>query len=666
MREELESAKADSTLQDVLRRIGPPQLGSFLAEGAGFRIRTEEEPAPEASGAGVYLLQGTDLLVKRRLEYSKRLRTVKQRISITNTSDACSPPIRTLDVFHLPLTVLVKDGPWAHSLGGGLTDGFYPPRAYREDEVRFGLARPWEPDDPSFTRWWVARRFYRISSGPGGWSSSVSLPLLQIGWNGEDGEIGLWAALEWSGRWELEIAAGRDWRFSFHGGPQVDGLVLDPGETLRLPPVHIGVFDDRTDGFNAIRRYIAECLSPDVEGERPHPFTGYFHWFGIEEHVNDALMHRQADRASELGLEYFEVDAAWYGDASANFADGVGNWERVDEKKFPNGLKPLAEYVKARGMRFGLWFEPERGRLGSDWVTRHPDWYWKGPNPKSFHLDLTKREVQDYLIQTLSMWIERLDIRWLRWDYNHEPGPYWDLEDPTGKIQFGYYEGLYRVLDTLLERHQNLMIDNCASGGNRVDFGMLARAGTMVISDHGEDPHVCRLMQTGGSRWLPGNYMNSSIYTGERDGDDFVGPLELMSRMGGAFSLSGHIANWSHRQVERVKRHLEAYRSYRHLLMKDFHPLLPYPRSIDDWDAVQFLDPAAGEAVVLTYRFEGDRSALRVKPRRLNPESVYQIVDPFTADPPAERSGAEIEREGLAVELERNSARILHLKPRQE
>jgi len=329
-------------------------------------------------------------------------------------------------------------------------------------------------------------------------------------------QTGLWTALEWSGRWELVFGTEqRDGRFVFRGGPRVKGLVLAPGESLRLPKAHLGIFGgpgiSYEDGLNAVRRYIAEAVSPDIEGRRPWPTIAYHDWFGIEETVTDSLLRKQADRAAELGTEYFEVDASWYAGAGQNFSDGVGNWERVDTTKFPQGLEPISQYVRSKGMRFGLWFEPERGRKGSDWHRQHPDWYWDCGHPFNLHLDLTRTDVQDALVQMLSSWIEKLDIRWLRWDYNQPPGAFWDRVDPTGKIQFAYVAGLYRVRETLLSRFPNLNIDTCASGGNRIDFGVLRSSCTMVISDHAEDPHICRLMQTGGARIFPANYMNSSF-----------------------------------------------------------------------------------------------------------------------------------------------------------
>ncbi len=670
MRKQLEKAGSGETLRDVLARIGPTELAPFLREGAGFEIQVN---APNVKmerigGSGLrYRFTETGLVAEVAVEFSAELGTAVQAVTLTNEGQAPTPPLRALHAFYLPLEVKVKDAPYACGFGGGLTNGYYPPRAYRPEEVSFGKARPWEPDNPGFTRWWVAQRFYTLSSGPDGRSANPNLPLMLVGWQIPDGEVGLWAALEWSGRWEMQFGADRDWRFYFRGGPKVQNMVLEPGETIRLPRMHVGVYGGaaatRADGFNRIRRYVAEALVPDVEGRRPWPFIAYSHWFGIEEKVTAKILRPQVDRAAELGLEYFEIDAGWYGGSTENFANGVGNWERVDEDKFPGGLEPFAEYVRSKGMRFGLWFEPERGRLGSDWVTQHPDWYWNAGSPVNFHLNLTQRQVQDYLIQTLSTWIERLDIRWLRWDNNQAHGPFWDKIDPTGKIQFAYLEGLYRVFDTLLERFPNLMIDNCAGGGQRIDFGTLRRAGTMVISDHAEDPHICRIMQTAGSRVFPGNLMNSSIYVGERDGEALLGPLELISRMAGSITLCGHIAKWSRRQTRLVRKYLDGYRSFRHLLMKDFYALTPYPRSADDWDVVEFLDPTTGEAVIMAYRMRGDERIRTVTPKRLNPAKTYEVVDPFSTAKPRQMSGRTLMERGLRFVLAPDSAGVRHLRP---
>ena len=602
MRALLDPAGPGETLRDALGRIGPPEGAPFLLEGPGFDVRlaqgaAEIERIVVADGvrAGLPPRRHRGLRPRRH----RVLRVAGGRRAAGDADQrgrgAVAPPAGAARLRPAPGGAAPARPPRlrpGRRADARDTTRRAPIARRRSASGRPGAGSRSTPASPAGS---PAGGRICWSSEPGGRSSNPNLPLhagrLEAS---RAGEVGLWAALEWSARWHAALRdrprTGGSSSAADHG---CRTWCSRPGESLPLPRVHVGAWGGRgataEDGFNHLRRHVRDALAPDVMGQRPHPFVAYDHWFGIEQRLTEPLLRRQVDRAAELGLEYFVMDAGWYGGASENFANGVGNWERVDETKFPAGLEPLAGYVRSKGMHFGLWFEPERGRRGSDWVTQHPTWYWDIGNPVNLQLDLTQGEVQDGLIELVSAWIRRLDVRWLRLDFNQQPGPFWDRVDPTGKVQFAYVEGLYRVWDTLLARHPDLMIDNCASGGNRIDFGTLRRAGTMVISDHAEDPHVCRLMQTGGARVFPANYMNSSVYVGEHDGDA-CGPLELISRMGGSLTLCGHIAGWSAGHASRVRRLLDGYRAVRHVLMGDFYRLTTYPRSPDDWDVVQFLE----------------------------------------------------------------------------
>ena len=661
-----------ATLSELLAALSGPTHRAALRPGPGFGLEfTTGEAQLEPAGPGRYRATSTFLEAQVALEVFPEHGVAVQQVTLTNIGAAPTPPLRALHAVALPLEVRTQNKPFAARVGGGLTDGFYPPRAYQVERVTFGKARDWDPEKASFTRWWIGKGIYRLANDEAGWSANPMLPLIVAGWEAEEGEAGLWASLEWSARWELAFGTQKpDWLFALWGGPRVKGLVLAPGETLALPKVHVGVFvghsAHQADAFNSVRRYVRDAIAPDVEGQRPHALVAYHHWFGIEENLSETLLMKQADRAAELGAEYFEVDAAWFAGGVSNFADGVGNWERVDAAKFPIGLEPLADYVRAKGMRFGLWFEPERARKGSDWLTQHPAWYWDVGNPVNFMLDLTRTEVQDALIKMLSQWIARLDIRWLRWDHNHPLGQSWDKVDPTGKVQFAYVAGVYRVRRELIGRFPNLLIENCAGGGNRIDFGILRSSASQVISDHPEDPHVCRIMQTGGARALPANYTNSSFYVGPADPERAIGPLELMSRMAGSISLSGYIANWSEQQAAQVKHYLDGYRTFRHLLIQDFYPLAPYPRDETGWDVVEFVDPATGEAVVLAYRVRGDTQRQQVRPVKLLAERRYRAIDPVGGRKLRSETGAALMAKGLRVSLEPDSAAIIHLRPETE
>lgn len=668
MKKQLKKAKAGSTLRELARTVGPDGLADFLRESTGMALSLDGKSVrPTQVDGNRYAFGESGIEATIELSIAEGLGTVVQKVRLVNTGPATSPIINRIDVVDLPLTVRTKDRIKALSIGGGTTNGFYPTPAYREEIVDFGTPREWEDPEPSFTRWWVAQRFYRVQSGSDSLSSVEKWPVLVTGWDGPQGMLGLWTAMEWSGRYQIELGCENSWQFYLRGGPSVKGMVIAPGETVELPAAHVGFWagEGLEDGANSVRRQMAQVVSPDVQGKRPWPYAAYHHWFGIEHHITEELAKKQIDVAAELGLEFVEIDAGWYGDATNNFADGVGNWERVDELKFPNGLEPVAEYAKSKGIGFGLWFEPERGRLGSDWLKQHPEFYWSGNGGVNRHLNLTRRDTQDALIEMLSTWISKLDIRWLRWDYNHgSPNQFWDAEDASGKLQFAYFAGLYRVWDTLIERHPNLMIDNCAGGGRRSDFGTLGRSGTMVQSDHAEDAHICRMMQTGGARFLPGNYMNASVYNSERDPEERFSHFEIVSRMAGAISLTGYLSKWSSALRAQVKKLINGFKSYRHLLMKDFHRITPFPRTADDWDVVEFLDTDSGEAVMLAYRVEGPEDSRTLAPVRLNRSVTYRIVDPFTQSELGTASGSELMEKGLQIELGTHDALVRHLIPK--
>jgi hypothetical protein len=157
--------------------------------------------------------------------------------------------------------------------------------------------------------------------------------------------------------------------------------------------------------------------------------------------------------------------------------------------------------------------------------------------------------------------------------------------------------------------------------------------------------------------------MQGQIYVGERDPDDATGPLELLSRLAGSFTLGGHIASWTPRQVRRVRRYLEGHRTYRHLLTKDFYRLSPIPRDDGDWDVVQFADPATGEAVILAYRVRGQRSSRVVRPRGIRSDETYVIGDPFSDRRFEMQSGLALAERGLRLSLGPESALVRHLRP---
>ena len=201
---------SDHDLVALLRRIGPVGLAGGLGDGPGFRVRfvgQESQQTVPVHEPARQRFSGCDLIAEVSLEFDEALGVSVRQVTLTNTGSEPTPPIRDLNAFYLPLKLDVGDQPFACSLGGGLTEGIYPPHAYRPERVCFGKARDWTPPNPSFTHWWVAQPFYVLESEPGGRSAVPYLPLILVGWNTDEGQVGLCAAMEWSGRWQMRFGA---------------------------------------------------------------------------------------------------------------------------------------------------------------------------------------------------------------------------------------------------------------------------------------------------------------------------------------------------------------------------------------------------------------------------------------------------------------------------
>jgi len=569
-------------------------LATLLLDTPGFRVGNPEFTfeLESENDETVFICKEQSLRLIRSVKVLGNCAVIRCRLENAGTKEAT--PIDILEPLHLVFNHPVDR--WRHIFAnGGTTENFYPPTAYRTHE------------------WTKATQKLQIESHPQGCSSNLYLPLLiSLSSTAKDAE-GLFVGMEWSGAWYITFDKTEDGRSCLSAGVKVRGLSLAPKETLVLPEVHIGFFKGGpSEGTNALRRYLYQHVCPSYRGKPVIPRVSYDHWFSIGNNLNFDLMKREAEHAAKLGVEVFVVDASWF---PGDFPYGVGNWDQVDKKKFPDGLEPLSEYVRSLGMDFGLWFEIERAVEGTSIVRDHPEWFVpiSGRGKKrTYHLNLAIREAQDYIIELVGSWIKRLDLRWSRWDYNTEPMPFWEKVDPTLKIQFEYFKGLYRVLDTLMRNHPKWMVEGCAGGGRRIDIGTMRRAHTYWFSDQTHSAPLCRYMQARANRFLPGHLLNSSVAVGPGEGDAEFGDTSVLSRMLGKLAFDGDIASWSPSLTARMARWVNEFKAIRHLVVQDFYQLLPQPLTAEDWDAVQFVSYEGDEAAVFV--FAGSTGGKRLIP----------------------------------------------------
>lgn len=623
-------------------------LASLIDEdsrGFLYTIKGEKLNFEDVHGNGfLYRDASKTFECERKIEYTKT--GLKIHSTLRNISNKTAPRLMSLESLNMEMANHHQN--WVHySCKGGVTDWWVPPQAYKTN-ITYGLENA----------------FYLQSHGAGR-SSNDDMPLMIS--VAENQRAGFFFGMEWSGEWVMKMGQTKQ------GGIVAavffkSSLELQAGETHVLPIVHLGFFNGGfEEGTNAIRRHIYEQVCPLYMGKPTLPKVSYDSWFGIMNANNIDMMKKQADRAAELGVEVFVHDAAWF---AGGFPDGIGNWDQVDQEKFPNGLEELVDYVRSKGMDFGLWLELERAVPDSNIVRQRPDLFeecdqWSslpfgGATGKQYHLNLAKPEAQDWMIDTIANLIEKYDLRWSRFDYNIEPNPFWKRVDPTGQIQFDYMRGLYRVLDTLMERYPQWMIETCSSGGRRFDLGTIRRAHTCWFSDHTDYPAVCRHMQARANRFLPGNLLNSSVAVHLNKGDEGFDDTAILSRMLGKLAFDGDIASWSSELTQRYAYWVQQFKAIRHLVVQDFYQLSDPPTDADAWDVMSFNAYDGSEQALFAFSGRKDDQQT-VKLKGLQKDNVYTVTSCFDKQS-ISTNGQELMTKGITMKLSANSANLWMIK----
>ena len=502
-------------------------------------------------------------------------------------------------------------------------------------------------------------------------SNTVALPFFNL--QTDDG--GFAFAIGWSGQWAADFWVEEGNTLRLRSGMERTHLKLYPGEAIRTPRILLLFWhgEDEFVGFNRLRRFLLRHHVPQRRGKPVTlPFTCTF--CGPPEWANPATEQNQIELAQQfapLGVEYFWVDAGWF---EGLWPDGVGNWfPRKDN--FPRGLRPLSDSVRRLGMKGLLvWFEPERVFRGT-WIDReHPDWVLRLPNEPNGLLNLGNPDALRWLTEHLSQMIVQEGIDIYRHDFNIEPLPFWqahDAPDRQGITEIRHVEGLYTLWDTLRERHPDLLIDNCASGGRRIDLETISRSVALWRTDYMSFEPVSQQCHTMGiSRYLP----TTSSVCGYPDAYLLRSAMNNGLLLWKAWvnaapdeecrALLPPEATWQagHRFPSgRAKALAAEFRRVRAYFFGDFYPLTPYSTADDVWMAYQFHLPEKDSGIALVFRrarcWPREQT---ISLRALNPEETYEIrmTDENLRQTVNQASGSEL-LQGLLVRIDRAPGSLL-------
>ncbi len=254
---------------------------------------------------------------------------------------------------------------------------------------------------------------------------------------------------------------------------------LAPGACFETPETVLCWSDQGFGGVSQrFHEFVNRHIVPKAWQFRPRPVL-YNDWEGCMFDFNQARLMDLAKRAKKLGCELFVLDDGWFGARNHDKA-GLGDYN-VNKKKLPTGMNGLAEKITELGMTFGLWFEPEAVNPDSDLYRAHPDWALVDEFEPLYCrnellLDLTKPEVRDYIVESVTRVLDSARISYVKWDMNRP-------SVAVGVKAHDYILGLYDVLRRIFEPRPEILLEGCASGGNRFDLGMLCFAPQIWCSD---------------------------------------------------------------------------------------------------------------------------------------------------------------------------------------
>ena len=496
-------------------------------------------------------------------------------------------------------------------------------------------------------------------SSIGGRSTDGYAPYFNIHKNGH----GLIFGLGWSGQWRASIELGCD-EIKIKAKIEDTDFFILPKESFRTLSITMMEYDGTVaDGQNLWRSLLKEEYSKTLTRVGNLPICASF-WGGLESDEVIKRINLFAD--SKAPFTHIWMDAGWCGiDTDPTFDEFTGNWYekvgdwRISSKIHPNGLKDVAKAAHDRGFKFILWFEPERAKLSSPVVSEHPEYFLSDEGSNKL-VNLGNPEAYEYITSTVFKMIDRIGIDCYRQDFNFRPLPFWRANDPEhrrGMTEILHINALYRFFDEMLERFPNLIIDNCASGGRRLDMELMKRSFPLWRSDAqcpaDPTPEFTQVNNVNFSRWLP--------YTGTGCGrlyDDYLMRSSYASGMGSNFGFSKHDVFYDEEwKLAWIKKRIEELHSVRKYFAGDLYMLTAPTVDNTAWCASQWHLSDTDEGMIQIFkRSESPYIEASFALSGIDDEKLYEVKD-LDGDSTL-ISGAELKR-GFSVTIsERRVAKI--------
>ena len=447
------------------------------------------------------------------------------------------------------------------------------------------------------------------------------------------------ASLAWSGNYRFDFEKDRFNNLRLIAGANnfASEYELGPNQIMETPHfIYTYSEKGKSQASKNMHRWSRKYRIYDGEGER---LTLLNNWEATQFDFNEKKIVNLLDDAKELGVDLFLLDDGWFGNKYPRNTDNtsLGDW-KVNKKKLPNGLGYLIKKAEKKGIKFGVWIEPEMVNPKSELYENHLDWVIRQPKRKEYYyrnqlvLDLTNPEVQDHVFGVFdNLFIENPNISYVKWDansiiYNGYSEFLARKKLPQSHLYFDYVKGLYKVLDRVRVKYPKIPIMLCSGGGGRVDYGALQYFTEFWPSDN-TNPLDRIFMHWEYSYFFPSITMSSHVTNWNKKASiKFRLDVASIGKLGFDIDLE----KLSEEEKEFCKQVLLNYKSFRNIIWYgDMYRLQnPYENPIT---SIQYVDELKSNSVVFSFlvsdRFQSFYSVEPILLKGLDAKKRYRIEE---------------------------------------
>ncbi|MCG6188615.1 alpha-galactosidase [Maribellus maritimus] len=457
----------------------------------------------------------------------------------------------------------------------------------------------------------------------------------------DNGEV-IMGALAWMGNYKLSFQVDDQERCQFIGGINLfaSAYTISAGEKFETPRM---ILTYNSSGKNQasinLHRWARKYNLQDGNAIRPIVLNS---WEGAYFNFDAARLKEMMDGAAEMGVEIFVLDDGWFGNKYPRNSDkaGLGDWQ-VNRKKLPAGIDNLIDYTERKGMKFGIWVEPEMVNPKSELAENHPEWIIQRKNNREpiltrnqLLLDLANPKVQDFVFGIIdNLLSEHSRIAYIKWDANRHIQNFGSTfldDDKQSHLWIDYSRGLESVFFRLQEKYPGIIFQACSSGGGRVDFSSMKYTHEFWASDD-TDPYERLFIQWGTNHIYPpiATAAHVTKSPNHQTGRETSLKFRFDVAFGGRLGMELRPDDLEPEQVDYAKSAIKLYKEIRPVIQFGDLYRLQSPYDSDGFASINYVLPDKSEAILMVYSHEFHRRMERavVKMKGLDEDALYKITE---------------------------------------